>query len=49
MSRAAGYLGRSYRDYYLDGDVLAASQLAVARAFHLDQVSAISDPWREAS
>jgi MtaA/CmuA family methyltransferase len=49
MSRAAGYIGRSYRDYYLDGDVLAASQLAVARAFHLDQVSAISDPWREAS
>ncbi len=49
MSWAAGFIGRTYRDYYLDGDVLAESQLAVARAFHLDQVSAISDPWREAS
>jgi hypothetical protein len=49
MSRAAGFIGRTYRDYYLDGDVLAESQLAVMRAFNLDQVSAISDPWREAS
>ncbi len=49
MSWAAGFIGRTYRDYYLDGDVLAESQLAVARAFNLDQVSAISDPWREAS
>ncbi len=49
MSWAAGFVGRTYRDYYLDGDVLAESQLAIARAFNLDQVSAISDPWREAS
>jgi MtaA/CmuA family methyltransferase len=49
MSWAAGFIGRTYRDYYLDGDVLARAQLAVARAFNLDQVSAISDPWREAS
>ena len=49
MSWAAGFIGRTYRDYYLDGDVLAETQLAVAEAFHLDQVSAISDPWREAS
>jgi len=49
MSWAAGFIGRTYRDYYLDGDVLVASQLAVVRAFNLDQVSAISDPWREAS
>lgn len=49
MAWAAHFIGRSYRDYYLDGDVLAESQLAVARAFNLDQVSAISDPWREAS
>jgi MtaA/CmuA family methyltransferase len=49
MSWAAGFIGRTYRDYYLDGDVLAESQLAVAKTFHLDQVSAISDPWREAS
>jgi len=49
MSWSANFIGRSYRDYYLDGDVLVAAQLAVARAFNLDQVSAISDPWREAS
>lgn len=49
MSWAAGFIGRTYRDYYLDGDVLAQAQLAVVKAFHLDQVSAISDPWREAS
>jgi len=49
MSWAAGFIGRTYRDYYLDGEVLAQAQLAVTRAFNLDQVSAISDPWREAS
>lgn len=49
MAWAANFVGRTYRDYYLDGDVLVESQLAVTRAFHLDQVSAISDPWREAS
>jgi uroporphyrinogen decarboxylase len=49
MSWAAGFIGRTYRDYYLDGDVLVESQLAVVKAFNLDQASAISDPWREAS
>ena len=49
MAWAAHFIGRTYRDYYLDGDVLAEAQLAVTKAFHLDQVSAISDPWREAS
>ena len=49
MAWAAHFVGRSYRDYYLDADVLVESQLAVTRAFGLDQVSAISDPWREAS
>jgi uroporphyrinogen-III decarboxylase len=49
MAWAAGFVGRTYRDYYLDGDVLVEAQLAVTRAFNLDQVSAISDPWREAS
>jgi MtaA/CmuA family methyltransferase len=49
MSWAAGFIGHSYRDYYLDGNVLVEAQLAVATAFNLDQVSAISDPWREAS
>ena len=49
MSWAAGFIGRTYRDYYLDGDVLVQAQLAVVKAFNLDQASAISDPWREAS
>ena len=49
MSWAANYIGCSYKDYYLDGDVLVAAQLAVVRAFNIDQISVISDPWREAS
>ena len=49
MAWAANFIGHTYRDYYLDGDVLVQAQLAVVRAFNLDQVSAISDPWREAS
>jgi MtaA/CmuA family methyltransferase len=49
MSWAAHFIGRTYCDYYLDGNVLVEAQLAVAQAFNLDQVSAISDPWREAS
>jgi len=49
MAWSANFIGRTYRDYYLDGDVLVESQLAVTRAFGLDQASAISDPWREAS
>jgi len=49
MAWASHFIGHTYRDYYLDGDILVEAQLAVARAFNLDQVSAISDPWREAS
>ncbi len=49
MAWSAHFVGHTYRDYYLDGDVLVEAQLAVTRAFNLDQVSAISDPWREAS
>ena len=49
MAWAANFIGHTYRDYYLDGDVLVRAQLAVVRAFNLDQASAISDPWREAS
>ena len=49
MAWAAHFIGRSYRDYYLDGDVLVEAQLAVVREFNIDQISAISDPWREAS
>ena len=49
MAWSANFIGHTYRDYYLDGDVLVQAQLAVTRAFNLDQISAISDPWREAS
>ena len=49
MAWAAHFIGRTYREFYLDGDVLAEAQLAVTRAFGADQVSAISDPWRESS
>jgi MtaA/CmuA family methyltransferase len=49
MAWASHFIGHTYSDYYLDGDVLVKAQLAVTRAFNLDQISAISDPWREAS
>src|SRR6056297_1961783 len=49
MAWAAHFIGRSYRDFYLDGDVLVKAQLAVTREFCMDQISVISDPWREAS
>ncbi len=49
MSWAGHFVGRTYRDYYLDSHVLVEAQLDVTRAFNLDQISAISDPWREAS
>jgi len=49
MAWSANFIGHTYRDFYLDGDVLARAQLAVTKAFNVDQISAISDPWREAS
>jgi MtaA/CmuA family methyltransferase len=49
MAWAAHYIGRTYRDFYLDGDVLVEAQLAAVKAFNIDQISAISDPWREVS
>ncbi|MBN1818608.1 MAG: uroporphyrinogen decarboxylase family protein [Sedimentisphaerales bacterium] len=49
MAWAAHFVGHTYRDYYLDAEVLAQAQLAVVKAFGLDQASAISDPFREAS
>ncbi len=49
MAWASHFIGHTYRDYYLDGDVLVEAQLAVTRTFNLDQTSAISDPFREAS
>jgi len=48
MAWSANYINHSYRDYYLDGDCLVEAQLAVTKAFNIDQISAISDPWREA-
>ena len=49
MAWAAHHVGRTYREFYLDGAVLVEAQLAVTRTFNLDQISAISDPWRESS
>ena len=49
MSWAANFAGHNYRDYYLNWRALIESQLGVVEAFNLDQISAISDPWREAS
>ncbi len=49
MQWAAEHIGRTYREYYLDCRVMADSQFAVTEQFHLDQISSISDPWREAS
>jgi MtaA/CmuA family methyltransferase len=48
MAWASHYIGKSYRDYYLDGDILAEAQIRVAEDLGFDQVSAISDPSREA-
>jgi len=49
MAWAAHYTGHTYRDFYLDGDVFVKSQLAVTKLFNVDQINAISDPWREAN
>ncbi len=49
MAWAAHHVGKTYRDFQLDGDVLVSAQLAVTRDFAADQASVISDPWREAS
>ena len=48
MAWAAHHVGRTYRDFYLDGDVMVEANLAMVRDFGFDQVSVISDPWREA-
>ena len=49
MAWAAHWVGRTYREFQLDADVLVEAQLAVTRALDVDQISAISDPWREAT
>ena len=48
MSWAAKFIGRTFRDYYLHGDVLAEAQLAVARAMGTDHVTCMGEPWAEA-
>lgn len=48
MAWAAHLIGRSYRDYQLDYRVLVEAQTRSAEILGIDQVSAISDPWREA-
>jgi len=48
MAWGAHQIGRTYRDFYLNNEVLVEANLAMIRDFNFDQVSAISDPWREA-
>jgi MtaA/CmuA family methyltransferase len=47
MTFAAHYIGEPLSSYYLDYDVLCRANFAVAEAFNLDIVQAISDPYRE--
>jgi MtaA/CmuA family methyltransferase len=49
MTFAAHFIGQPLSRYYLDHRVLCAANLGVQRAFHLDVVQAISDPYREAA
>ncbi|HSV30784.1 MAG TPA: uroporphyrinogen decarboxylase family protein, partial [Atribacteraceae bacterium] len=47
MSYAARYIGKTYRDYYLDHRVLVESYLRCREAFGFDMHMVISDPFRE--
>jgi uroporphyrinogen decarboxylase len=47
MTFAAHYIDRPLSHYYQDYQVLCEANLAVQRAFDLDIVQAISDPYRE--
>ncbi len=49
MQFAAHHIGRSYGEFTADHEVLVAANLACAEDFGMDQVSAISDPYRETS
>ncbi|MCS6969754.1 MAG: uroporphyrinogen decarboxylase family protein [Planctomycetota bacterium] len=49
MQFAAEYIGSNYAAFAQDHRVLVEANLACARDFGIDQVSCISDPWREAS
>jgi len=48
MRWAASFYGVSFRDYYLNGEVLAAAQIAVARELGTDHVTCMGEPWAEA-
>ncbi len=49
MGWAARYIGRDYAAFASDHHVLVEANLRCARDFGFDQVSAISDPYRETS
>ncbi len=49
MGYAATYIGRDYAAFASDYRVLVEANLRCARDFGFDQVSAISDPYRETS
>ena len=48
MQFAAHYIGKSYRDFYLDHKNLVAANIACMQTFGMDAVGMISDPMREA-
>jgi MtaA/CmuA family methyltransferase len=47
MQRAAQEIGRNYGEFVSDHHVLVESNIACAQRYGLDQVSCISDPYRE--
>ena len=49
MMFAADTLGISYREYVTDYGKLVEAQIATAETYHIDHVSCISDPAREAA
>ena len=49
MQFACRMIGKKYKDYITDHNVLVEGQLCVAEQFGFDHVSCISDPTREAS
>jgi uroporphyrinogen-III decarboxylase len=49
MQFACRMIGKKYKDYITDHNVLVEGQLCVTEKFSFDHVSCISDPTREAS
>ena len=48
MQFAAHHVGKTYRDFYLDKQVLVEANVACMHEFGCDAVGLISDPMREA-